>query len=291
MGIEHGDELLLDGVPYRVTGHESEEGFGLDGEPKHWVKRAVDLSTQEKKIIKLVFFESFTQNVGDVPVLFYRSPRKEAAVLDTVRGHPHFMQGVSCLDAVGNNVRIIDRIKGVSLRRHILDLTADFEKYYHDLLPQILSELLACITSLGYLHQNGHVHGDVRWDHILFDQNSGLFRWIDFDYTYHFPEHPFGVDLFGLGNILAAVVGQGPISPYDLKNKSGFARRAGSIGADDFSPVDRCRLMNLREVYPLISKRLNRVLLHFSHRSPVFYESVNEITADLGDALSDLNKD
>ncbi len=213
MAIQRGDELSLGGNLYLVTGHESEQGFGLDGEPKFWVKRAVDLKTQQKKIIKLVFFESFTNRIGGVPVVFYRSPRKEADVLQLVLGHPHFMQGFSFQDSVGNEVRVIDRIKVRSLRDHVLDIRAEYEKYYHDFLPTIPEALLDCFTSLAFLHAQGQVHGDVRWDHILIDEQTGLFRWIDFDYTYHFPEHPFGLDLFGLGNILAAVVGKGPISP------------------------------------------------------------------------------
>ncbi len=46
--------------------------------------------------------------------------------------------------------------------------------------------------------------------------------------------------------------------------------------------------MNLRRVFPVISEKLNQVLLHFSGHSTVFYESVAEITADLGDAMSDM---
>lgn len=121
LGIQRGDELVLGGNCYLVTGHESEQGFGLDGEPKYWVKRGVDLHTQNEKIIKLVFFESLSSTVGGIPVVYYRSPRKEAEVLKMVRNHPHFMHGVSTQDSAGNEVRIIDRIRGVSLRKLVLE--------------------------------------------------------------------------------------------------------------------------------------------------------------------------
>jgi hypothetical protein len=288
MGIQRGDELILGGNRYLVTGNESERGFGLDGEPKFWVKRGVDLRTRDEKIIKLVFFESFKSTIGSVPVVYYRSPKKEAEVLKAVRDHMHFMHGFSAQDSAGNQVRIIDRIKGVSLRKHVLGINAEYEEYYFDYLPGILRKLLGCFAALAFVHDQGHVHGDVRWDHILIDAQNGLFRWIDFDYTYHFPEHPASLDLFGLGNILAAVVGMGPVSPHDLKNNPRFEGGRLSVRWDDFSLVEKFRLMNLRAVYPVISKKLNRVLLHFSERSSVFYESVAEITADLGAAMSDM---
>lgn len=286
MEIQRGDELLLGDVRYLVTGYESEQGFGLDGEPKHWVKRAIDLNTYSEKIVKLVFFESFTNSIGGIPVVLYRSPQKEAAVLGAVLGHPHFMHGTSIRDSVGNHVRVIDRIRGVSLRRYVLDIRAGYEAYYFEYLPTILDGLLDCFSAMAFLHEEGQVHGDVRWDHILIDARNGLFRWIDFDYTYRIPEHPFGLDLFGVGNVLAAVVGKGPISLHDLKHHKRAGAGKVSLRAEDFSPLDRFRLMNLKKVYPVVSEKLNRVLLHFSEGNSAFYESVTEVTCDLGEALS-----
>jgi len=39
--------------------------------------------------------------------------------------------------------------------------------------------------------------------------------------------------------------------------------------------------VNLRKLYPYIPVELNRVLLHFSAGSEVFYDSVEELTEDL----------
>src|SRR3974390_235625 len=80
--INRGDVLALGGSHYLITGTACEQGFGLDGEPKHWVKRAVDCETGEPKIIKLVFLEQFVLQLGEIPVRYTRSPAKEARVLE-----------------------------------------------------------------------------------------------------------------------------------------------------------------------------------------------------------------
>ena len=49
--VSRGDVLLLGGRHYLVRGNEREGRFGLDEEPKLWVKRAIDLATSEVKII------------------------------------------------------------------------------------------------------------------------------------------------------------------------------------------------------------------------------------------------
>ena len=56
---------MVDGILYRVTGHERERRFGME-EPKFWVKRAVEVDSGVKKIIKLAFFETFNLTLGGV---------------------------------------------------------------------------------------------------------------------------------------------------------------------------------------------------------------------------------
>lgn len=113
--VEYDDVLLLNGRPYLVRNNEKEGRFGLDDEPKFWVRRSIDLLDGKEKIIKMVFHEHFKVRVGKITFDCVRSPQKEARILETVKGHPHFMQGFSVRDSAGNDVRIIDFIKGRKL--------------------------------------------------------------------------------------------------------------------------------------------------------------------------------
>ena len=288
MKLDSGDILVLGNNPFFIVRNEKEVGFGMDGDPKYWVKKTIDLTTGKNKIVKLVFFEEFTQKIGDINIRFYRSPLKEARVLEAVRDHPLFMQGFSIDDAVGNNVRIIDWIQGPSLNKLVTGVNMSHERFFQARLFGILSGICDCLQSLSYLHDNGFVHGDVRWDHILYDRYREIYRWIDFDYNYDFPENPFGADLFGVGKILAYVLGKGGFFYSDIKSSPKFEPVVGQLRQEDFSILEQNRLMNLRKIYPYIPERLNNVLLHFSGYAKVFYESVDEILYDLRDALRDL---
>jgi hypothetical protein len=53
-----------------------------------------------------VFYEKFPVSMGSMQIECYRSPRKEARILDLVKGDMRFMQGYSRDDAAGNNVRV-----------------------------------------------------------------------------------------------------------------------------------------------------------------------------------------
>lgn len=66
MNIRSGDVLDPGGSYYLVRGEEMEGRFGLDGEPKYWMKRAIDLSDGSSKVIKLVFYESTEELLEDL---------------------------------------------------------------------------------------------------------------------------------------------------------------------------------------------------------------------------------
>ncbi len=119
MQVDYGDVALLAGRPYLIRNNEREGRFGLDDEPKYWVKRSIDLISGETKVIKLGFLEEFQSRVGPMTFNFFRSPRKEATVLDLVRGDSRFMQGFSVPDEAGNTVRIIDYIVGKALSERV----------------------------------------------------------------------------------------------------------------------------------------------------------------------------
>ncbi|MBU2649120.1 serine/threonine protein kinase [bacterium] len=283
--IDSNDVMVLDGSPYLVLRNEIERGFGMDDDPKFWVKRVVGLNDGKKKIIKLVFYERFEQKIGDVSVEFFRSPIKEAKVLDAVAGNPFFMQGTSVNDVMENNVRIIDYINGTPLNAYLAKSTSDHKTYFENELPKFLSNLLDCMESLGFLHEKGFVHGDVRWDHIFWDRDNLDFRWIDFDYNYDFPQNPYGADLFGLGKILTSVFGRRKFLYYDLKTDPQFTHVLNDLYQEDFSLLDQNRFINIKKMYPYIPDELNNIFLNFSGYASNFYLSVDELFDDLRKAL------
>jgi len=282
MGIRSDDVLELGGSFYLVKGEEVEGRFGLDGEPKFWVKRAIDLSDGSVKIIKLVFHESFVMQLGIQQIKCFRSPRKESRILEKTRGDPFFMQGFTVPDSVGNIVRVIDRIYGVRYYDYILDLALDHETYFHQHFPVLLRNLLLCFRAIQRLHKMEELHGDIRNDHIIIDRESGIYRWIDFDYTYEWSENPFGVDLFGLGNILLLTLGKGFHNLPDIAacGPSGM-ETISCLTPSDFSLIFRNRIINLQKLFPYIPDGLNQVMLHFSHGAEVFYEKTEELLGDL----------
>lgn len=76
------------------------------------MKRAIDLRDGSRKIIKLVFHEKFKAHIGSIEFECFRSPKKEARILDLVAGHKNFMHGYSARDERHNVVRVIDFIFG-----------------------------------------------------------------------------------------------------------------------------------------------------------------------------------
>jgi hypothetical protein len=112
--------------------------------------------------------------------------------------------------------------------------------------------------------------------------DTGNFVWIDFDYDYETPENPFGMDIFGMGNILLYAVGKGYHDMHGIsKNTTVYKDLKDRIVADDFSILNRWRLTNLHKLYPYVPPILNDILLHFSRGSDIFYETAEEIIEDL----------
>ena len=286
--INRGDVIVLDGHHYVVSGTAREKSFGLDDEPKHWVKRVFEVSTGKKKIIKLVFHEQFTLKYGEYSIRCFRSPAKEGNVLELLRGNPYFMHGRSVISGENEDVRIIDYISGNTLLDEIERFTGSHEAYYHQSLPRLLRLFLPSLKALDALHRAGLRHGDVRSDHLILDTETGKLRWIDFDYDFVFEEKPFALDLFGIGNILSELVGRGERTLHNLARVPSLAKKIQRMEEDDFSVLERTRLMNWKKLYPYIPIKLNRVLMHFSHGAELFYDSVSEIVEDLGEAIDAL---
>ena len=182
MSIDGGDVLRLAGSDYLVLGNAREGRFGIDDQPKFWVKSTIDLTNGNRKIIKLVFEESFTGHIGAEIFQCRRSAKKESEVLETVRGHPFFMQGESVPDSAGNVVRILDFIPGLSLYEFLRRIDMSHQEYYHKIFPGMIQSIIECIEAITQLHRKGLIHGDIRADHLLVEQTTNTYKWIDFDY-------------------------------------------------------------------------------------------------------------
>lgn len=277
--VEYDDVVLLGGKPYLIRHNAKELRFGLEDEVKFWVKRAVDLTDGSLKIIKLVFHERFVAQVGGIEFECFRSPKKEARILNLVDHKKNFMHGYSIKDEKGNLVRVLDFIKGKPLANYVGYMGFDHETYFYQYLPRILDHFMECIQAIQFLHEHGEKHGDIRRDHILIERESGEYRWIDFDYNYRHGENIYGYDLFGLGNILAFLVGKGDLRLPDLK-KQGHPALA-KLRQEDENIVFSNRIVNLKKIYPYIPQSLNRILMHFSKGANWFYEKAEQLLEDL----------
>jgi hypothetical protein len=286
--VDYNDVLILNNHPYLVRGNAKEGRFGIDDEPKYWVKRSTDLLDGSKKVIKLVFNERFQARVGPITFNCVRSPMKEARVLSVVKGHPNFMQGFSVADDSRNIVRIIDYIYGDNLPTFISSIKKDHEEYFHGYFPSILRAYIETVKAIHFLHENEEIHGDVRRDHIIVDGTTTRFRWIDFDFIFYHHENRFGYDICGLGNILIYLVGGGDIIAQRLRDERPdvFQR----LTQEDMNIIFLNRVANLKKVFPYISDTLNSVLLHFAMGTETFYDDTGQFLDDLLKVKSSLQE-
>lgn len=280
--IDCGDILHMNGQTYKVIGHAKEQRFGIE-DPKFWVKKAINLKTKEIQYIKFAFFETFQVNLSGVKINCFRSPEKEAKILDLVKGHSLFMQGKAFNDEKGNNVRILEVVRGQNFLQYLgnfSDMT--YPVYFRTILPGILRNLSLAFEAISFLHRNGFKHGDIRNDHLFVEKATGNYVWIDFDYDYETTENPFSLDLFGLGNILTYAIGKGFHSVYTIQNnKDIYGDLLDRLTDADFAILDQRRLVNLKKLYPIIPSTMNNILMHFSKQAEIFYEMVDEIIEDI----------
>ena len=286
--IEYGDIVILDGNPFLIRHNAKEGRFGLDEEEKFWVKRSIDLRSEKTRIIKFVFFEKFNARIGEIEFECFRSPRKEARILNLVKNHPNFMQGYSVQDDHENTVRILEFIYGISLAEHIREIamTMNHETYFYQYFPKVLENYIFCIEGIRFLHDNGEKHGDIRRDHILIDRETEQYRWIDYDYNFRHRESIYGYDLFGLGNVLIYLVGMGDVVYHDLRKSNHPS--IDKLGEDDVNIVFNNRIANLKKIYSYIPSSLSSVLMHFSKGANIFYDHATQLLDDLCEIRSAL---
>ena len=278
MSIDMGDVVRLSSDDYLIVGQAREGRFGIDEQPKFWVKKVIDLTTGAKKIIKMVFRETFNSRIGGTVFRCIRSPEKESEVLRKVFGHPNFMQGQSVCDVAGNLVRIIDFIQGPSLYDYLRRERMPHEAYYNQKFSKIMQLLIESIEAIAHLHKQGLHHGDIRADHIIVNSKENTFVWIDFDYEIR----ELNYDVFCLGNVLQQVVGKGRHSLDDIRLRpSDYPDFKNPLTSDDMSLMFRHRVINLRKLYPYISRDLNEILMRFSVGATDHYKNVDSLLEDL----------
>jgi hypothetical protein len=247
------------------------------------VKYGIDLTDGSRRIIKLVFHEQFSTNLGMFTVRCTRDPEKESRVLEMTDGDDRFMQGKSVHDGAGNNVRILEVIRGKSLFNHVALFSQPHEQYFHETLPGILRKIAGCIEAIRLLHERGEQHGDIRNDHIIVESKTGKYRWIDFDYSVNFSDY----DIWAMGNILNYAVGKGIHTCGGYGGPHGTRRVGGvEIEHEDALLFYPYRLANLRKIYPYIPPELNDILMRFSAGATDFYEDFSRMAADLGEILA-----
>lgn len=280
MSIGPGDVIKIGGRHYLVFRDAVEQGLAYT-DNKYWVKKCKELETGDAKLLKLVFNESFHLEYGCVKVKCYRSPTKEARMLDLVHGDIRFMQGRSAEDTAGNRIRIIDIISGKRIDHVVANIKASHEVYFHDLFPDILRKFIGSCEAIQYLHDNGERHGDINLDHLMKEYSTGNLRWIDFDYAYEALTNPFGLDLFGLGQLLACLAGKWLYTPQTVIEQGMDPSLLDALTPGDFSCVHKNEIMNLQKLFPYIPTSLNNILLHFSESAEVGYDSVEELLEEL----------
>lgn len=281
MSINPGDVIAVGGSHYLVYRDAVERGLAYK-DTKYWVKKCVELETGDPKLLKLVFHESFHLDYGVVRIKCYRSPRKEARMLDLVRGDTRFMQGHSVRDEAGNRVRIIDIIQGKRIDEVVARIKQGHETYFYESYPAILKKFIGACQAVAHLHDLGERHGDINLDHLMMEYETGAYRWIDFDYAYEAYANPFALDLFGLGRLLACITGKWLYTFHNLR-ELGVAIDLNTLDQGDFSCVRKNEIMNLKKLFPYIPEKLNNVLLHFSESAEIGYDTVPELVTDLQD--------
>jgi hypothetical protein len=289
MSIAGGMVLRLAGNDYFVLTDAKEGRFGIDEQPKFWVKYAVNLETGESKIIKLVFHEESSNRFGRFLMHLRRDPAKESRILELVRGQPHCMQGHTVEDAQGGPVRIIDLIRGKSLYRTLIDLEVDHEQYVHEVMPEVLERLVPVIEAIAFLARHDEHHGDIRNDHIIIETGTGLYRWIDFDFWVNYPDF----DLWSLGNVLNFVAGKGIHTFQTLaRHPELYPHYTGqaALTADDALFLHKNRVANLHKLFPYMPEALNRIVMRFAVGATEFYTDFRSLTDDVNTVVAQMKR-
>jgi hypothetical protein len=196
------------------------------------------------------------------------------------------MHGTVHRDSKGNNMRLIEPVKGPNFFVYIGSMDVDHKTYFDNILPEVLKKIVKAFEAIRFLHVNGYKHGDIRNDHIIVEESTGNYVWIDFDYDFSTSENPLSLDIFGMGNILLNAVGKGFHNLDMIRDDKGtYGDLIDRVEKNVFSIFNKRRLMNLKKIYDYIPVPLNNMLIHFSRGAEIFYETTDEIIEDLNRCL------
>ncbi|MFH1438487.1 MAG: hypothetical protein ABIJ56_22450 [Pseudomonadota bacterium] len=283
MAIEHGDVVVLGGKAFLVLGNAHEGRFGLDEQPKFWVKRAIDLNDGRKKIIKLMFSESTKFKFGPFVFKCVRSGAKESQLLELARGDLRFMQGYTVRDEKQNIVRVIDLIPGPNLYDYLASMyRMPHEEYFFQHYPALLKRMVSAIEGIKHIHEKGMCHGDIRVDHIIVDRETGDFRWIDFDLQ----QHSLDFDVWSMGNAIIFLAGKGEVTFHGLRRGDYGAASKFDVDDSDASAFFPHRIANIRRVYPYIPEQLNNIFVKYTKKAQEefnHYKSIFLLHEDIKD--------
>jgi hypothetical protein len=241
------------------------------------VRRAIDLSDGSTKVIKLEFREEFDTRIGDLVVRRFRSPRKEAHILDLVRGHPHFMTGRWVSDAAGNNVRILDFIRAGATQ-----MTSGQQP--PRLLPPAVSEVLAlrnwsrdqvpATRAKARRHQARPHHLGPGAPHHPLDRLRLRLR---------ARRVPVQLRPAGPRQLLIFLAGRKDVLLQDLRQDDPalYPRLARGLTSLSATRVVTCKIC------PYIPESLSGVLLHFSG-GDIFCDAADQLLEDLAEAQADV---
>lgn len=280
--IQASDIVHLEDSYFLIRGEAQEPRFGLEGEPKWWVKRAQHLPSGRRVLLKLVFLESFNTKIGPLSFRCYRAPEKEARILRLVAGVPGFMQGQTLRDQVGNPIRVLEIVTGPTLDQLVGRLgNKPHREYFETDFPDLIVSYAQSVEDMVFLHGHKELHGDIRRDHLIQERYTNRLTWIDFDYTCDYSRvNRFAYDLFGLGNILIYLTGGGVWRLADIA-REGYNDVIDSLTRDDLNIVFSNQLANMKKLFPYVPEELNRICLSFSWGAKLFYETSGQILADL----------
>jgi serine/threonine protein kinase len=285
LSISRWHVLQLEGKYYVILGNMFEGRFSLEEYQKYWVKSAIELSSGEKKVLKWEFNEEFVISIGPLNIRCYRSAEKESEVLKLVKNNPSFMQGKTVCDEKGTCIKVLEFISGQSIYNYLINLDMTHEKYFHEVFPTVLRNLVLSIEAISYLHTNGFCHGDIRNDHIIMDSDTNTYRWIDFDLKQDYSDF----DVWSIGNILLFAAGMGEHTFKSVIRDRKISKKIkNSLCEDDASAFFKHRIMNLKKIFPYVPEKLNNIFMYFSVNTTVFYNTVPQILNDLNEALDTL---
>ncbi|MBI5324154.1 MAG: hypothetical protein HZB41_02555 [Ignavibacteriae bacterium] len=282
MNIIRGDIVRLSSKDFLVKGNLCETRFGIEEQPKYWVFNTIEMDTGENKILKMVFHEEFTAHIGILKIRCYRSPEKEAKVLDLVKDDPRFMQGKAYYDDMNNAIRAIDFIKGDSIFNEIYLINKPHQQYFYEDLPQILRKLHDSFLAIKLLHKNKLCHGDIRNDHIFVERSTGVYKWIDFDLKQDVSDF----DMWSMGNILSYTAGKGIRTFSQIIKGNEFTDDVkNSLEFSDSSAFHNYRIMNLAKLFPYIPPQFSDMLQHFTINPKAFYSGIDEFCDKYWDVI------